>query len=253
MPAPPPAPTAVGQVLALLVTAEGRAVDRSAVRGQLYVSPAEVVVLRPTSREALLDRVAAAAMALSVLLVLVNLLQWRRAEVLWGAAALQAVFWLTRPVRLRHQLAPPRPWRRRGARGGPPSPCRPAPSASSSRRPRAGRWPAGRPASCCPTARSSSGSARPPSPRCAVPSDVLDWIPMRILTAALALALALPAAAGTQPQAAPAAGKGGAGAKKAAAPATPRRLPFVTDDYQKALAEARARNVPLVVDVWAPW
>jgi hypothetical protein len=107
MPAPPPAPTAVGQVLALLVTAEGRAVDRSAVRGQLYVSPAEVVVLRPTSREALLDRVAAAAMALSVLLVLVNLLQWRRAEVLWGAAALQAVFWLTRPVRLRHQLAQP--------------------------------------------------------------------------------------------------------------------------------------------------
>lgn len=51
---------------------------------------------------------------------------------------------------------------------------------------------------------------------------------MRPLLAALALALALPAAA---------------------APG----LPFVADDYPRALADARARNVPLVVDVWAPW
>lgn len=104
---PPPAPTAIGQVLALLATAEGRVVDRSAVRGQLYVSTDEVVVLRPAAREALLDRVAVAAMVVSVALVLVNLLQWQRQEVLWGAAALQAVFWLTRPVRLRHQVAQP--------------------------------------------------------------------------------------------------------------------------------------------------
>jgi hypothetical protein len=27
----------------------------------------------------------------------------------------------------------------------------------------------------------------------------------------------------------------------------------VEDDYGRALAEAKARNVPLVVDVWAPW
>lgn len=106
-PTPPPAPAAIGQVLALLVTAEGRVVDRSAVKGQLYVSPSEVVVLRPSSREALLDRVALAAMVISLLLVLVNLLKLQSAAVLWAAAALQAVFWLTRPVRLRHQVAQP--------------------------------------------------------------------------------------------------------------------------------------------------
>jgi hypothetical protein len=50
---------------------------------------------------------------------------------------------------------------------------------------------------------------------------------MRSLVAALALAAALPAAAGG--------------------------LPFVSDDYPRALADARARGVPLVVDVWAPW
>jgi hypothetical protein len=52
---------------------------------------------------------------------------------------------------------------------------------------------------------------------------------MRTLLAALALALALPAAA------------------------APSGLPFVSDDYGAALADARARHVPLVVDVWAPW
>jgi len=30
-------------------------------------------------------------------------------------------------------------------------------------------------------------------------------------------------------------------------------LPFISDDYPKALAEARARGVPIVVDAWAPW
>lgn len=38
----------------------------------------------------------------------------------------------------------------------------------------------------------------------------------------------------------------------AASPAT-GGPPFVADDYGRALAEARARGVPLVVDVWAPW
>jgi hypothetical protein len=45
----------------------------------------------------------------------------------------------------------------------------------------------------------------------------------------------------------------------AAAPASPSApagqaaLPFVADDYGAALADARARGVPLVVDAWAPW
>ena len=30
-------------------------------------------------------------------------------------------------------------------------------------------------------------------------------------------------------------------------------LPFIPDDYPRALAQARARNVAIVVDVWAPW
>jgi hypothetical protein len=30
-------------------------------------------------------------------------------------------------------------------------------------------------------------------------------------------------------------------------------LPFIEDDYPRALAEARVRKVPLFVDSWAPW
>jgi hypothetical protein len=38
---------------------------------------------------------------------------------------------------------------------------------------------------------------------------------------------------------------------------TPQRadghLPFIEDDFTRARAEARARQVPVFVDVWAPW
>jgi len=34
---------------------------------------------------------------------------------------------------------------------------------------------------------------------------------------------------------------------------TPGVLPFIEDDYPRALAEAKARQVPLFVDGWAPW
>ena len=30
-------------------------------------------------------------------------------------------------------------------------------------------------------------------------------------------------------------------------------LPFVADDYAKAVAEAKARKVPLFIESWAPW
>jgi hypothetical protein len=30
-------------------------------------------------------------------------------------------------------------------------------------------------------------------------------------------------------------------------------LPFIEDDYPKALQEARARKLPLFIEAWAPW
>ena len=30
-------------------------------------------------------------------------------------------------------------------------------------------------------------------------------------------------------------------------------LPFIEDDYTKALARARTKNLPIFVDAWAPW
>jgi len=30
-------------------------------------------------------------------------------------------------------------------------------------------------------------------------------------------------------------------------------LPFIQDDYTRALAEARARKLPLFIEAWAPW
>ena len=30
-------------------------------------------------------------------------------------------------------------------------------------------------------------------------------------------------------------------------------LPFIHDDYPRALSEAKAKGLPLFVDTWAPW
>jgi len=30
-------------------------------------------------------------------------------------------------------------------------------------------------------------------------------------------------------------------------------LPFIQDDYGKALSLARAKNLPIFVEAWAPW
>jgi hypothetical protein len=88
-------------VLAMLVNREGKALDGSAVKGQLYVSADEVVVLRPTAAEALLHRAMLACLWGSVALVLANLVWWQRQEALWAAIALQAAYWLTLPRRRR--------------------------------------------------------------------------------------------------------------------------------------------------------
>ena len=30
-------------------------------------------------------------------------------------------------------------------------------------------------------------------------------------------------------------------------------VPFIEDDYTKAVARAKAKNVPIFVEAWAPW
>jgi hypothetical protein len=30
-------------------------------------------------------------------------------------------------------------------------------------------------------------------------------------------------------------------------------LPWIEDDYARALSEARARNLPIFAEAWAPW
>jgi hypothetical protein len=39
---------------------------------------------------------------------------------------------------------------------------------------------------------------------------------------------------------------------RAGAPARPA-VPFIEDDYQKALDEASSRKLPVFVEAWAPW
>lgn len=39
----------------------------------------------------------------------------------------------------------------------------------------------------------------------------------------------------------------------AALGATTTGLPFINDNYPKALAEAKQRKLPIFVEVWAPW
>jgi len=39
----------------------------------------------------------------------------------------------------------------------------------------------------------------------------------------------------------------------AASSASAAGLPFIRDDYPKALAEAKQRKLPIFVECWAPW
>ena len=38
-----------------------------------------------------------------------------------------------------------------------------------------------------------------------------------------------------------------------AAVAARAELPFIEDDYAKAVARAKAKDVPIFVEAWAPW
>jgi hypothetical protein len=42
-------------------------------------------------------------------------------------------------------------------------------------------------------------------------------------------------------------------APAAGAPAPREVLPFIADDYPKALAAARAAHKPIFLEAWAPW
>lgn len=68
---------------------------------------------------------------------------------------------------------------------------------------------------------------------------------LSISTAAL-----LVASSAAAPPAPPAASHASASAPAASVKAA---LPWIEDDYPRALAEAKRRGVPLFVEAWAPW
>jgi len=43
------------------------------------------------------------------------------------------------------------------------------------------------------------------------------------------------------------------GAMRPAAATSKEVLPFIADDYTRAVADARARKVPIFIESWAPW
>jgi hypothetical protein len=64
-----------------------------------------------------------------------------------------------------------------------------------------------------------------------------------VAIASLATLLALAAGASSVPPSATSRGSG----------AAERVLPWIEDDYSRALAQARTRKLPIFVESWAPW
>ncbi len=94
-------PKALGMVLATVVDPAGKPVRAGAAKGQLYVSPDEIAVVRPTARAELMDRASLLLLVGSVLAVVVNLFTWKSTTVLWVAVVAQAIYWLALPRRRR--------------------------------------------------------------------------------------------------------------------------------------------------------
>jgi hypothetical protein len=94
-------PKALGMVLALIVDPAGKPVRGGSAKGQLYVSPEEVVVLRQTPRAELMNRVSTALLVGSIVGVLVNIFTLKSPLVLWAAIAAQGAYWLLMPARRR--------------------------------------------------------------------------------------------------------------------------------------------------------
>jgi hypothetical protein len=94
-------PAALGMVLAMLVDGQGKAVRGGSGRGQLYASPDGLVVLKPTARQELFQRLTNAALFLSIVIVVGNLFTVKEPAAIWIALALQAVYWFSFPARRR--------------------------------------------------------------------------------------------------------------------------------------------------------
>jgi hypothetical protein len=86
---------ALGMVLAMLVDGKGKAVPGGSGRGQLYVSPEGLVVLKPTARQELFRQLTNGALILSIVVVVGNLFTVKHPAAIWIAVALQAVYWLS--------------------------------------------------------------------------------------------------------------------------------------------------------------
>ena len=48
-------------------------------------------------------------------------------------------------------------------------------------------------------------------------------------------------------------GIAGCGAPREGKLASKQALPFIEDDYPRALSEARSRKLPIFAEAWAPW
>ena len=75
-------------------------------------------------------------------------------------------------------------------------------------------------------------------------------LPLSVLMLALAACAGSPASADTAPRSGAAASTRAVGTKR---PAPKHVLPWIEDDWTRAVALAKQRKVPIFVESWAPW